>query len=241
VRLFGNKARDGAAPTPDAVQAAAMVLGGLFESAVTDGDGRIRVEELLTAAAAVCGEACISAAAEFDPEDHQFVPGSAVLSDRINEILCANASEWSKTGDSVFGRIHAGALAQGYEETDFPTLADVFRLFASLLGGGDADGWGFVGLSVPRDNWPRVPPLRYAYELRGPTREILAAQTVPMADWPAACAVAIAAELGRVRDAIDPGVAIRIVLETTNGMAKMAPTTERHFLEASWGGEASER
>jgi hypothetical protein len=24
-------------------------------------------------------------------------------------------------------------------------------------------------------------------------------------------------------------------------MAKMAPMTERHFLEASWGGEASER
>lgn len=235
MRLFGRKSADkerAGEAAPSGVQAAAQALAGLLETRVIDAEGRIRVEDLLTAGAAVCGEACIAAAGEFDPESHQFVPGSAVLSDRINDVLCANASEWSKTGESVFGLIHAGALARAYAQADFPELADVFRVYVSLLGGGEADRWGFVGLSVPEDNWPLVPPLRYAYELRAPAREILARYGVPRASWPAACAGALANELGAVRGAIDPGVAIRIVLETTNGIAKMAPLTDRHVREA---------
>src|SRR4029079_14722399 len=146
----------------------------------------------------------------------------AVLSDRVNEVLCANAGEWSKVGESVFGVIHAGALAAGYAPADFPELADVFRVYVSLLGGAGTDRWGFVGLSVPQDNWPLAPPLRYAYDLRAPVREILARYRVPRSAWPAACAHALANEPARVRTAIEPGIAIRIVLETTKGMAKMA-------------------
>jgi hypothetical protein len=235
MRLFGGKRRQEGEPPPSDPRAAAGLLGAMLESAVTDREGRIRVEDLLTAAAAVCGEACIAAAGEFDPEDHDFVPGSAVLSDRVNEILCANAGDWSSTGDSVFGVIYRGVLAHGYGEADFPPLADVFRMYVSTMGGGDAERWGYVGLSVAEENWPRVAPLRYAYELRAPTREILGRLALPAASWPAAFAHAIAGELGRVRQAIDPGVALRIVLETTNGMAKMAPMTDRHFLESATG------
>jgi hypothetical protein len=36
-----------------------------------------------------------------------------------------------------------------------------------------------------------------------------------------------------VRGTIEPGTAIRIVFETTNGMAKMAPMTDRHFRAAA--------
>jgi hypothetical protein len=242
MRLFGRRtAANGAGreAAPSGVEAAAQALGGLLETRVVDAEGRIRVEDLLTAGAAVCGEACIAAAGEFDPESHNFVPGSAVLSDRINELLAANASDWSKAGDSVFGLIHAGALARGYTTADFPQLANIFRVYVSLLGGGEADRWGFVGLSVAQENWPQVPPLRYAYELRAPAREILARYGVPRAAWPAACAEALANELGVVHDSIDPGVAIRIVLETTNGMAKMAPMTDRHFHEASESTDSS--
>jgi hypothetical protein len=240
MRLFGRRSAangDGREAAPSGIQAAAQALGTLLESRVIDADGRIRVEDLLTAGAAVCGEACIAAAGEFDPQSHNFVPGSAVLSDRINEVLCANARDWAKTGDSVFGLVHAGALARGYAQADFPELADIFRVYVSLLGGGEADRWGFVGLSVPEGNWPQVPPLRYAYELRASAREILARYGVPRAAWPAAWAGALVNELGAVHDSIDPGVAIRIVLETTNGMAKMAPMTDHHFREASESGE----
>jgi hypothetical protein len=237
MRLFGRRSGEkatagpSAAAAPSGVQAAAGALASLFEARVIDADRHIRAEDLLSAGAAVCGEACIAAAGEFDPESHQYVPGSAVLSDRINDLLCANASDWSKTGESVFGRIYAGALARGYAPEDFPELADIFRVYVSLLGGGEVARWGFVGLSVPEDRWPAVAPLRYAYELRVPAREILARYGVPRTSWPAATAGALVSDLGTVRNSIDPRIALRIVLETTNGMAKMAPMTERHLRE----------
>src|SRR5262245_5251526 len=109
MRLFGRRpAADGAEreAAPSGVQGAAQALASLLETRVMDADHRVRVEDLLTAGAAIAGEACIAAAGEFDPESHNFVPGSAVLSDRINEVLCANARDWAKTGDSVFGIIH---------------------------------------------------------------------------------------------------------------------------------------
>lgn len=231
--LFGRKARDDPPEPAGGPAEAGEAVGRLIETAVTDADGRIRVEDLLSAAGAVCGEACIAAAGEFDPEAHDFVPGSAVLSDRVNEILCGNATEWPKTGDSVLGIVFAGAIRAGYVMEDFPVLADVFRVYVVGLGGGDTDRWGYVSLSVPADNWPRVPPLRSAYELRGRVREVAAEYGIPTTAWPAACGLAVARELGRVHDAIDRGLAVHIAVETINGMAKMAPMTDRHFREAA--------
>ena len=230
--LFGRKSRN--EPTsPRGPAEAAEALGQLVEGAVTGTDGRIRVEDLLSAAGAVCGEACIAAAGMVDPEDHDFVPGSAVLSDRVNEILCGNAMEWPKTGDTVFGLVFAGAIRGGYVIEDFPVLADVFRVYLAGLGGDGADRWGFVSLSVPADNWPRIPPLRAAYELREPVRAALQERAVPKQSWPTATGLLVARELARVHDAIDRGVGVRMAIETINGMAKMAPMTERHLREAA--------
>ena len=92
--------------------------------------------------------------------------------------------------------------------------------------------WGFVPLSVPEDNRPFVQPLRQAYDLREPVRAILAEHQVPASEWPPTCAFALVVELGRVRDAIDHRVAVRLVLETVNGMAKTAPMTDRHLRDA---------
>ena len=231
--LFGRKARTQPESQASRPADAAELLGRLVEGTVTDPDGRIRVEDLLSAAGAVCGEACIAAADTFDPENHDFAPGSAVLSDRVNEILSGNAMDWPKTGDTVFGLVFAGAIRGGYVIEDFPVLADVFRVYLAGLGGDDADRWGYVSLSVPADNWPRVPPLRAAFELRGAARTILAEQAGPVSSWPSACGLMVARELARVRGAIDRGIAVRLAVETINGMAKMAPMTDRHFREAA--------
>jgi hypothetical protein len=48
-------------------------------------------------------------------------------------------------------------------------------------------------------------------------------------------AAALVIELARVRQAIEPSQALRIVLETVNGMAKTAPMTVRHMREATAG------
>ena len=239
--LFGRRSNDGEAhrPSPekppndpDGMRDAASALASLFEAKVTDGDGRIRVEDLLSAASAACGEACLAAAGEVDPELHTLTPGSAVLSDRVNRILLADAPDWSSAATSVFGIIRGGALAQGYAETDFPPIDEPIRFYVSALGGGGTP-WGFVPLSVPDGNRPFVQPLRQAYELRAAVRSVFAEQRMPAAEWPPACAFALVIALARVRDAIDRGVATRLVLETVNGMAKTAPMTERHMREAA--------
>ncbi len=211
---------------PPDLRAVADGLVQLYDARAAAGDGRIRVEDLLSAASAVCGEACIAAVGEFDPEDHQFSPGSVVMSNRINDLLAADSSTWSEMGQSVFRLIHGGALANGYDEVEFPLPADVFQGFASSIATPDGPGWGFVPLSVPPENRPRIEPLRDAYELRSGVRAVFAAHAVPLAEWPMLCALAIVLELGRVRDAIDHGVALRLVLETVNGMAKTAPMTD---------------
>jgi hypothetical protein len=236
MKRFGRRSNEPGPVSAADLQAAADELGDLYESSLRDPEGRIRVEDLLTAAAAVCGEACIAAAGEFNLEDHQFTPGSAVLSDRINGILCADASDWPSASNSVFGIIYRGAVEGGYDASSFPRVADVFRSYVASLGGGGEDAverWGFVGLSVAEDHWPQIAPLRLAYELRKPAREILQARQVPQPGWPGVCASAIVRELVRVRTAIDPSTAVSIVLETTNGMAKIAPMTERHLRESS--------
>jgi hypothetical protein len=215
-----------------AEQSIAVQLGALFEALSRDHAGRIRVEDLLSAAAAACGEACITAAGEFDPEDHAFTPGAAVLSDKINGILTGEARDWRAAGDSVFGIIHAGALENGYRTEDFPDIGDPIARYVESLGDRDPADWGRVKLSVPDDNLPSVQPLRRAYELRPHVRQVLGSGNVARADWPRVCAAALVVELGRARAAIEPGLAVRIVLETVNGMAKMAPMTDRHTEQA---------
>jgi len=222
---------------PD-LKAVAEALAATFEAGAADQDGRIRVEDLLSAAAAVCGESCIVAAGEFDPATHSFVPGSPVLSDRVNGILVNDAQDWDGAGTSVFGIIRSAILSHGYASDDFPPIADPIRRFVESLGSageGPGSGWGFIALSVPEANRPRVQPLRAAFELRAPVRKVLQDHGVARADWPSTCAAALVIELTRVRQAIEPGVAVRIVLETVNGMAKTAPMTERHLSEADAG------
>ena len=220
------------------LQAAAAALAAVFETSVVGPDGRIRVEDLLSAAAAVCGEACIAAAGEFDPEDHSYTPGSAVLSQQVNQVLCADAQEWDHAGDSVFGIVRERGLANGYQPEHFPPILEPIEHYvASLVSpAGDPQArWGRVALSVPEANWPHFQPLRRAYEIRAAANKVYADLKIERVERPSACAIALAVELARVRQAIDPGIAIRIVLETVNGMAKMAPMTERHMREATAG------
>ena len=220
---------------PDGMREATNALSALYEAKVHDAEGRIRVEDLLSAAAAACGEACIAAASDFDLEHHTFAPGAAVLSDRVNAILVADAPDWCSAATSVFGIIRGGALAQGYAADDFPPLEEPIRLFAAAIGGDDGTArvpWGFVPLSVPEADRPVIQPLRQAYELRPGVRAIFAEHQMPAAEWPHTCAFALVVELARVREAIDPGIAVRLVLETVNGMAKTAPMTNRNMRES---------
>ena len=202
--------------------AAAGELGSLFEARATIA-GRIRVEDLLSAAAAASGEACLKATGMLDPEKHGYPPGTPVFSDAANSILSRDSVDWAGAEGSVFFRIRAGALDRGYPPDAFPDVADVYRVLVAGIG---SVGWGWVPLSVSEDHRPRVEPLRDAYELRRPVGAVFEARGVRPADRPGVLADAIVIELGRVIAAIDARIAIRLVLETMNGMAKTAPMTD---------------
>ncbi len=231
---FGKKKTPPSSPPPPSGGGMSVreALAGMLENAMKDGEGRIRVEDLLSAAAAVTGEAAIRATGEFDPDNHDFAPGQAVMSDAINSLLCGDRSDWEDVPPgSLFGIIRKGALAAGYGAGDFPGVAESIRVYVAGIGRGDDPQaiWGRPALSVPAVNAPREPPLRYAYELRERVRIFFKAQDIAPADQPTILAQALAVILGHVREAIDPGVAIRLTLETLNGMAKMAPMTAKHL------------
>src|ERR1043166_1514671 len=75
-----------------------------------DKNGRIRVEDAISAAATIVGERCIDAAGDFPLRDHQFSPGSRVFSTNANELICGDVYEGGVSqvpGDSVVGLLRA--------------------------------------------------------------------------------------------------------------------------------------
>lgn len=201
----------------------------LYCAQVRSPDNRIRVEDLLTLAAAVAAEACLGALGEVDVEAHTLNPGQAVFSDRMNGLLSGDVGTWPEvTPDSVFGIIRQGALAAGYAPAEFPELSDVFRLLAGRIG---QVPWGFVPLSVPEANGPHVMPLRLAFEAREAVKAVWRKHGTVLADRPFFCALALVRTLGPVREAIDHHVALTLVLETLNGMSKTAPFHQVHYAQ----------
>ena len=198
-----------------------------------DAKGRVRVEELLSAAASITGERCIDAAAEFDSRKHSFAPGARVFSEAVNEILTGNVS--SEMADvpshSVFGIIRDTVVGRGYEISDFPSLEPVFAGFAARIG--DEADWGTVPLSVPEENKPVLLPLRVAYETRPSMDKLLGAPERDATARLRIAALAVGESLVAAAQAIDRKVALLLALETVNGMAKTAPMTDDAFQDAA--------
>jgi hypothetical protein len=68
--------------------------------------GRYRVEDVLSAAASFVGEVCLRRAGDFDVDSHTFNPGAPIFSDKVNELLSGNRSEWAEIPvTSTFGGV----------------------------------------------------------------------------------------------------------------------------------------
>lgn len=220
--------------TSDA-QSAQRLVSFVIET-VKDSERRVRVEDVISATAAIVGELCIAAAGEFQPRRHTFTPGSHVFSDRINEILCGDNASGGITAipkESVFGLVRDHILANGYTIDDFPSLEGVFASFAAKIGN-PAD-WGWVPLSVPKENRPFIMPLRAVYDTRADLDKMFSV----FREDPVHClrvgTMALAQALVLVRDAIDRRVAVLLAFETVNGMAKTAPMTNEAFQRVARG------
>jgi len=198
-------------------------LYGALKGAVTQ-DGRIRVEDLISAAASVVGEAAIASAGDLDPRRHDHAPGQRVFSTNVNRVICDDKSLDEAPPDSVVGILREKLRTCGFTRADFPVLNDVFKYFAANIG--KKEDWGKVPLSIPQRHFPFLLPLRVTYETRGIVDEALAPLGGDTSQRLRATTLALAKALCETRDILSHIVATTLALETVNGMAKTAPMTD---------------
>jgi hypothetical protein len=115
------------------IETCANALYAAVKGAVTQG-GRIRVEDLISAAGAILGEAAIARVGEFNPREHDFIPGQGVFSDRMNALMCGEKSLDQAPAESVFGDLRNRLVECGFSASDLPHLEAVFAHFAGNFG-----------------------------------------------------------------------------------------------------------
>ena len=150
-------------------------LADLVLGVLRDQNGRIHVEDAISAAATIVGERCIDAAGDFPLRDHGLTPGERAFSTRANELICGDVFEGGVSqipGDSIVGVLRVTLDTRLYLDAEFPNLAEVFRQFAARVG--DPGDWGKVPLSVPKEHVPFILPLQIGYQTRARVDDILA-------------------------------------------------------------------
>jgi len=205
-----------------------LVLGSL-----RDKDGRIRVEDAISAAATIIAERCIDATGDYPLRDHDLAPGSRVFSTKANELICGDVSDGGPSQvprDSIVDILRGRLDPTLYADADFPALSEVFKQYAARIG--NAADWGKVPLSVSQGNLPFIMPLRVGYETRRRVDQILD----PIRGDKARC-LRIAVEsladiLKMTASVIDHKLALMLAIETINGMSKTAPMTEKAMRQA---------
>ena len=204
---------------PDRLRAAALAL-------VQDERG-VRVEDYLTGLAATTGESAL-AAAGFDVAGHDLPPGAPLYFEPVNHVLTGDVLEEVPV-ETVYG------LLQGLVD-DAPTPKELYEHVARHVG---ATEWGRVAVTVSTDHRPWVQPLQAAFELRPTVVALEGERGLPVSDRAALTTTALRAAIDQVSSAIDRSVAVRLALEVTFGMAKMAPMTEaaRHGATSSPNGD----
>jgi hypothetical protein len=187
-------------------------------------DGRIRVEDLITAISSVIAEVCIEAAGDFNPRKHQFAPGARVFSTKVNELFCGDVDDLNKVpSETIVGMLRDYLSAAGYNKADFPSLGEIFRFYAANVG--KAGGWGKAPLSIPDNNNPFILPLQIAYESRLNVDRTFQPLTNPQQKLRASVLALIEALIA-VKQVINNKTVLTLALETINGMAKTAPMTD---------------
>jgi hypothetical protein len=211
-----------------AVHTAAEAIANAALARVTDppGTNKVRVEDYLTALAAVTGESAIVAAG-IDIEALDITPGAALFGDRINQTLSGDTADLAHVPeDTIIGILVAQLVPDTFSLADFGSLEDLYRSVAANV---STSEWGNVHLTVGKDHEPTIPPLRLAFELRPSVDAACSVAGIPSAQRYRPCALALAGALVQVKDAIDVKLALRLALEVVFGMAKMAPMSHRAF------------
>jgi hypothetical protein len=213
--------------------AATLELAAMVQTLVERPPGHYRCEDLISAAAAFAGEACMRRAGDFDVDNHDFKPGAPIFSSNVDVLLSGGRSDWAEIpATSAFGGLFS--LLTNHPEGPwprevFPDVGEIYWHFAAAHRNGEAnDALGTAPLTVPADHRPAMSPMRAAFEVR----------RMAFSRWPAdqlsAHALTIIAQtcllkfLVMLRARIDPRIALTLAMETMNAMAKTAPTLPKH-------------
>jgi len=227
--IFDRFRKKGTTSNSDATDPAIRKrLVDLVLAILRDADGRIRAEDAISAAAIIVGERCIDAAGDFPLRDHDLVPGSRVFSTTANVLIAGDVSDGGLQAipkDSLVGILRGHLPTTAFRDDEFPALDDVFKQYAARIG--KESDWGKVPLSIEEDNHPFLPPLRVGYETRTRVDELFSEIQQDKTRCLRIATEALADILLMVATVIDHKVALRLAIETINGMAKTAPMTEK--------------
>jgi len=181
--------------------------------ALVQDDRGVRVEDYLASLAAATGDAAL-ASAGFDVAGHDLTPGAPLFFEPVNQVLTGDTLTDVPAG-SVYG------ILQGLTD-DAPSPKELYEHVARSLGSAE---WGQVTVTVSDDNRPWILPLRSAFALRSTVVDLEARHGLAVTDRATLAATALRAGVEQVTGAIDRSIAVRLALEVTFGMAKMAPMT----------------
>jgi len=191
-------------------------------------DKGVRVEDALCVMSTIVAERCIEVANEFSINEHEFEPGSAVFSEKINEILVGPIAteNWEELPqESVFATIKR-KINSHFDNSSFPSLTGIFESYAKNVGETE---WGNLSLSISEDNKPFFLPLQAGYETRKFVDQYINLEndekTLQIA------INAIARVLIETKMALDPNVALTLTFEIINGMSKTATMTNKKMAE----------
>lgn len=237
MRFFDRFRQDSREKPQEAVDLALrQKLVELVLGVLRDQNGRIRVEDAISAAATIVGERYIDAAGDYSLRDHELTPGSQAFSTRANELICGDVADGGVNQipkDSIVGLLRSRLDTQVYTDEDFPPLSEVFKRYAAQVG--NSAGWGKVPLSITEDHLPLVPPLRVGYETRARVDDILSPVREDRARCLRIATESLAEILTMAASAIDHKLALTLAIETINGMSKTAPMTLKVMQQVQQG------
>ncbi|AXP81919.1 hypothetical protein CJ739_2854 [Mariniflexile rhizosphaerae] len=188
----------------------------------------VRVEDAICLISTIAAERCIEVANEFSIHEHEFEPGAAVFSDKINELLVGPniVENWNDLpSESVFGTIR-NKIVPKFDIKNFPTLISIFESYAQNVGELE---WGNINLTIPIDNKPFLLPLQAGYESRKYFEK-----NINLESNKKSLQIAINALthiLHETKMALDSKIALTLTFELINGMSKTATMTEKKMEE----------
>lgn len=191
-------------------------------------DRRVRVEDAICLISTIVAERCIEVTNEFSINEHEFVPGSAVFSEKINELLVGQIAveNWNDLPkECVFARIK-NKINSHFDNSTFPSLTGIFENYAKNIGKTE---WGNLNLSIPEDNKPFFLPLQVGYE----TRKFID-KNINLENNEKTLQItinAIARILIETKMALDSSIALTLTFEIINGMSKTATMTDKKMTE----------